>query len=198
MIPTIKNGRRVFAVPREFENLTYDPNWDPSLEDFDDDTIEYIIEDDSHEDVFVVQELSNSEFPMEPEPEETVLIPAIHPSEYPPVSVKLLMRITTEKSEQQEQVSRLLLGYVKTIREREFSFNRLTLSNEAMAVADFLGYKNFVVSSDWMTDFTNKHKIKFSSPVQDVFDERSFYLLRLGVDDFYYHRGEILKNLFNN
>ena len=98
--------------------------------------------------------------------------------------------MTSDKVQQRNHVADLLIEYVTSVKLKNFPFNRLTLSNEAMAIADFLGYKNFVVSSEWMQKFTESLKISLNSPVQDVFDEKAFYLYQMGKDDFYYNRGE--------
>lgn len=184
MIPTKKFGQDVFQVPDEYKNLLYEQ------EEYDDDTIEYVIEE-NHDDSLVEYVIDDES---EAEEEETVLIPAKSSTEYPPISVTILSNISADKTVQQTEVSLLLMEYVNTMREQDFPFNRLTLSNEAMAIADFLGYKNFVVSSDWMSRFTDGNNIRLTCPVQDVFDEKAFYLLRLGPDDFYFHRGEFLKS----
>lgn len=193
MIPTKKFGREVFKVPGEYKHLLYDTELDeldPDIvcdEEFDDDTIEYVIEE-SHDNGPVEYVVEDETHP-EVEVDETSLIPTKLSTEYPPISVTILSNVTADKAIQESEVSHLLLEYVDTVRERGFPFNRLTLSNEAMAIADFLGYRNFVVSSDWMSKFTNLNHIKFTSPVQDVFDEKAFYLLRLGTEDFHFHRG---------
>ncbi|KAL5278527.1 hypothetical protein ACFFRR_003267 [Megaselia abdita] len=193
MIPTRKFGKEVFQPPDEYKDLLYDSELDPDVvyeEDFDDDStmIEYVIEENPDHEDSIVEYVVEDDHKEVPEVEETVLIPTKLPTEYPPISVTILSNITTNKIVQQQEVSQLLMEYVNTIKEHDFPFNRLTLSNEAMAIADFLGYKNFVVSSDWMSKFTNTCNIKFTSPVQDVFDEKAFYLLRMGGDDFYFHR----------
>lgn len=192
MIPTKKFGREVFKVPEVYKHLLYDTELDELDpldivydEEFDDDTIEYVIEE-SHDSSLVEYVVEDE---THPEADDTSLIPTKLSTEYPPISVTILSNITADKAIQESEVSHLLLEYVHTVRERGFPFNRLTLSNEAMAIADFLGYRNFVVSSDWMSKFTNLNNIKFTSPVQDVFDEKAFYLLRLGTEDFHFHRG---------
>lgn len=191
MIPTKKFGKEVFHVPEEYKNILYDSELDPSIvyeeEELEDDTIGYVIEesiDDSLIEYVIEDDVENEEV-------ETVLIPNKLPTEYPPISVTIWSNITADKKVQEHEVSQLLLEYVSTVREHNFPFNRLTLSNEAMTIAEFLGYKNFVVSSEWMSAFTHTNKIRFTSPVQDVFDEKAFYLLQLGATDFYYHRGEL-------
>lgn len=186
MIPTKKFGKEVFQVPDEFNNLLYDAELDPVIvyeEVLEDDTPDQEANDDSLVE-YVIEEEEECE-----ENENIVLIPFTLPVEYPPISVTILSNITADKRVQENEVSQLLLQYVNSVREQKFSFNRLTLSNEAMAIAEFLGYKNFVVSSEWMSRFTSTNRINFASPVQDIFDEKAFFLLRLGAEDFYYHRG---------